>query len=175
MASVRKVSLQTEQAVINSILEQDGCVVMKKPFRRMICKNQGRLDTCLEKIPNCQGNFYGFATKRMSGLIEKSVTGRKLAVIPQVLNVMDHFLLPSCSDYQLNLTQAIRIGPGEPQQLIHTDDLMFRYTHPGAEAMINCMWAIDDFTDTNGATVLVPGSHKWEKERIPKEEEITKE
>jgi ectoine hydroxylase-related dioxygenase (phytanoyl-CoA dioxygenase family) len=34
------------------------------------------------------------------------------------------------------------------------------------------MWAITDFRSDNGATLLVPGSHKWGKDREPKDEEI---
>ena len=78
---------------------------------------------------------------------------------------MDHFLLKGCREYQLNLTQAIRIGPGEPPQVIHRDDLMFNFAHPEFEAMINAMWAVDDFTAENGATHIVPGSHKWPLDR----------
>ena len=88
-----------------------------------------------------------------------------MSVDPRILAVMDAFLLKSCRAYQLNLTQAIQIGPGEPQQLIHADDLMFSFEHPGREAMINCMWAVDEFTKENGATLLVPGSHKWRRDR----------
>ena len=70
----------------------------------------------------CQGNFYGFATKRLSGMIAKSPACRLMSVEPHILAVMDEFLLKSCRAYQINLTQAIQIGPGEPQQLIHSDD-----------------------------------------------------
>jgi ectoine hydroxylase-related dioxygenase (phytanoyl-CoA dioxygenase family) len=39
--------------------------------------------------------------------------------------------------------------------------------------MINCMWAVDEFTADNGATLVVPGSHKWPKDRQPEPHEIT--
>jgi ectoine hydroxylase-related dioxygenase (phytanoyl-CoA dioxygenase family) len=50
---------------------------------------------------------------------------------------------------------------------------MFGFEHPGREAMINCMWAVDDFTAENGATLLVLGSHKWPRDRRPEAHEIT--
>ena len=75
-----------------------------------------------------------------------------MAIHPVILAAMDEFLLRGCRQYQLNLTQAIQIGPGEPQQIMHPDDPLFPYVHPGYEAMINCMWAVDEFTAENGAT-----------------------
>ena len=51
---------------------------------------------------------------------------------------------------------------------------MFPYVKNGLEAMINCMWAVDDFTRENGGTQLVPGSHKWEPDRLPKKRKSRK-
>ena len=55
---------------------------------------------------------------------------------------------------------------------MHVDDLMFSFAHPGREAMINGMWAVDDFTKENGATLLVPGSHTWPRDRAPELNEM---
>jgi hypothetical protein len=66
-------------------------------------------------------------------LIAKSKACRQMRVEPHILAVMDEFLLRSCRAYQLSLTRAIQIGPDEPQQLIHADDLMFSFEHPGRE------------------------------------------
>src|SRR5271163_4294629 len=131
-----------------------------------------------EETPNCTGDFYGHATKRVSSLIAKSTLCQQMTVHPVILAVMDEFLLKGCRQYQINLTQAIQIGPGEPQQIMHPDDPLFPFVHPGYEAMINCMWAVDEFTAENGATNVVPGSHKWERigllpERVPLPDEIT--
>ena len=131
-----------------------------------------------DETPHCTGDFYGHATKRVSSLIAKSSLCQHMAIDPVILAAMDEFLLRGCGQYQLNLTQAIQIGPGEPQQIMHPDDPLFPYVHPGYEAMINCMWAVDEFTAENGATNVVPGSHKWERvglipERVPQPDEIT--
>ena len=37
---------------------------------------------------------------------------------------------------------------------------------------MSTIWAVTDFTKENGATQIVPGSHLWEKDRIPNEDEI---
>jgi ectoine hydroxylase-related dioxygenase (phytanoyl-CoA dioxygenase family) len=29
---------------------------------------------------------------------------------------------------------------------------------------LSCIWAIEDFTEANGATQVIPGSHRWAAE-----------
>ena len=38
--------------------------------------------------------------------------------------------------------------------------------------MDETMWALDDFTEANGATVVYPGSHRW-ADQMPKEDDLT--
>ncbi len=174
MSSIQRVRRGEKPGIVNEILEEQGCIVIENVLGDMRHRLlEAEICPLLAAAAPCQGNFYGFATKRLSGLIAKSPACRQMSVEPPILAVMDEFLLPSCRAYQLNLTQGIQIGPGEPQQLIHADDLMFGFEHPGREAMINCMWAVDDFTAENGATLLVPGSHKWPRGRRPEAHEIT--
>lgn len=179
MAKVQKVRPDEKLEVINRTLERDGCIVIENVLDKQgLERLKGELGPHFEETPNCTGDFYGHATKRLSSLIAKSTLCRSMAIHPVILAVMDEFLLKGCRQYQLNLTQAIQIGPGEPQQIMHPDDPLFPFVHPGYEAMINCMWAVDEFTSENGATNVVPGSHKWERvglipEREPLQDEIT--
>jgi len=179
MAKVQTVRPDEKIEVINRILEQDGCIVIENVLDKQgLDRLKGELHPHFEETPNCNGDFYGYATKRLSSLVAKSTLCRQMAIHPVILAAMDEFLLRGCRQYQLNLTQAIQIGPGEPQQIMHPDDPLFPFVHPGYEAMINCMWAVDEFTAENGATNIVPGSHKWERvglipEREPVQDEIT--
>lgn len=162
MAVVQSVKSDEAPEKIIQILEEDGCVVIENVLSGSVLeKLQSDLNSHFDKIPNCEGDFYGHSTKRLGTLFSKSDIFQKMALVPSILKVMDKFLLSGCTQYQINLTQAISIGPREIKQIMHQDDPMFPFLHPGQEVMINCMWAIDDFTAENGATVLVPGSHKW--------------
>ena len=173
MANIQKLDIKADIKEITEVLEKDGCVVLMNAVDRQTMQMlDDELEELLAATVPCKGNFFGFMTKRISGMMAKSDAAQSLAYLPKILDVLDKFLLQSCSEYQLNLTQVIQIGPGEPQQAIHTDDLMFHYEHPGKEAMINCMWAVDEFTRENGATLLVPGSHRWARDRIAAEDEI---
>lgn len=168
-------SVKSDEKIENiiEILDRDGCIVIENMLTPAeVQELQRELQPHLEQTPNCHGDFYGYVTKRLSSLIAKSKSCQEMAINSQILKIMDGFLLKHCRQYQLNLTQGIQIGPGEPQQIIHRDDLMFPSPHTGQEWMINCMWAVDDFTLENGATHVVPGSHKWAPERQPEDSEI---
>jgi ectoine hydroxylase-related dioxygenase (phytanoyl-CoA dioxygenase family) len=166
MASVKHVRAKEDAAHIIEILKEDGCVVIDQVLSESeVFSLQKDLEKHFDQIPDCQGDFYGYATKRLGALFTKSKHFQKMAIVPSILAVMDEFLLSGCSQYQINLTQAISIGPREIKQIMHQDDPMFPFLHPGQEIMLNCMWAVDDFTEENGATILVPGSHLWSRER----------
>ncbi|WP_323993222.1 phytanoyl-CoA dioxygenase family protein [Nguyenibacter sp. L1] len=74
---------------------------------------------------------------------------------------------------QIGMTQAIQICPGQGLQPLHRDDTSFLWRHPhyGREARVQIMVAMTDFTAANGATRVIPGSHKWDDERCPQQAE----
>lgn len=155
-------------------LEKDGAVVVENALSKTDLNLLNRdCDNLLDRTSNCDGVFFGYSTKRVATMVAKSNTCQKMAENPIVLSAMDHFLLPHCSQYQLNLSQLISIGSGERQQIIHPDDPMFPFDHePEMQVMINVMWAVNDFTMENGATHIAPGSHKWSRDRHPTDEEV---
>lgn len=107
--------------------------------------------------------FAGRLTRRTGALIARSVTSRDLVMHPLVLGTAGRVLAKATS-FQLHLTQAIAIGPGEVGQMIHRDQWAFDFfPFPfGYEVQCNTIWAMTDFTEANGATRVVPGSHRAE-------------
>ncbi len=173
MSRLQHLDTTATPETILDVLEADGCVVIDRVFGDPeLTVLRSELDLHLRHTPKCNGDFFGHETTRVSGLIVKSIVVQALAIHPLILEVMDGLLGPGCDGIQLNLTQAISIGPGEPAQIIHTDDAMFPHVAPGVEAMVNAMWAVDAFTPENGATLVVPGSHRWLRDRRPLPHEI---
>ena len=117
--------------------------------------------------------FTGFKTKRIGALIARSEACRNLAMQPLVNEVSEKYLSPFCDGYQLHFTSAVSIGPGESKQILHRDrGIWGGYLPRRIEPLMSTIWAVTEFTKENGATQIVPGSHLWEKDRIPKSNEI---
>jgi ectoine hydroxylase-related dioxygenase (phytanoyl-CoA dioxygenase family) len=164
----------TSLKAVLEALNKDGAVVLDNVLSSAeLGELQEDSDYHLAKTSNCEGVFFGYETKRVASMIAKSKVAVPMALNPLVLGVMDKFLLPSCDQYQLNLSQLIAIGPKERRQIVHADDPMFPFDHSeDKQVMINVMWAVDDFTVENGATHIAPGSHLWPRERNPDESEM---
>ncbi|PTQ08262.1 phytanoyl-CoA dioxygenase [Sphingomonas oleivorans] len=113
-----------------------------------------------EAAPFCQGPFYGETTKRFGRVLIRSPHAAAFAQHELILGIARRVLLHEmCNTILLNLTQAIEIHPGAPLQFPHRDQDMFGGPKGGRDYMMNVMWALDDFTDENGATRVWPGSN----------------
>lgn len=116
------------------------------------------LEPWFAETPRCRGDFYGWSTTRLGAVPLKSPASHSLLMHEMMLSVMDAVLRPHCDWYQLNLSQAVRIHPGERQQAPHRDEEMWPCAKNGAEYLVNVMWALTDFTVENGATLIWPRS-----------------
>jgi len=118
--------------------------------------------------------FMGAKTRHITGVAAKSrVFAEEVLVHPALLAVCDAVLLPNCANYRLNIAHVLDRGPGSEQQLLHRDELVWVHLpKPHPEVQVASIIALEDFTAENGATRIVPGSHRWAQERQPEENEI---
>ncbi|OBK30685.1 phytanoyl-CoA dioxygenase [Mycobacterium asiaticum] len=105
-----------------------------------------------------RNSFEGRHTQRIYSVLSRTRVCDRLVDNPRVLAVLDRLLMPN---YLLSALQAINIQPGETAQLPHHDDGFYPIPRPRDPLAAATIWAIDDFTADNGATVLMPGSHRW--------------
>jgi ectoine hydroxylase-related dioxygenase (phytanoyl-CoA dioxygenase family) len=108
--------------------------------------------------PRCRGDFYGRNTTRFGAVLLKSAAAHELLMHPEVRFLVGQVLDAHCDWHQLNLSQAVRIHPGERRQIPHRDDEMWPGVKGGVEYLVNVMWALSDFTRENGATLIWPRS-----------------
>lgn len=108
--------------------------------------------------------FEGHKTQRIYALLSKAPSIAALVEHPNVLALIDRFLAPS---YLLWGGLAINKHPEEVRQDYHVDDEAGAPPRPRPPQGISTMWSIDDFTEDNGATEILPGSHLWGPDEAP--------
>jgi ectoine hydroxylase-related dioxygenase (phytanoyl-CoA dioxygenase family) len=112
-------------------------------------------------------DFAGAGTRRTGAILRRSPTFRdELAMHPAILAAGAH-VLANAPSWMLSLVGYFELFAGEPTQLLHRD--IWKYGVAGLPHEIDCngIWAVTDFTEANGATRVVPGSHLWEEEARP--------
>jgi len=107
----------------------------------------------LDAAPFGTNSFVGRHTKRVFGLPAKTRALDGLLTHPVVLAALEPVLGP----FLLSTVVAVEIHPGETAQTLHTDGSAWPVPPGGPEIVVNAIWALDDFTEANGATHLEHG------------------
>ncbi|HYC57705.1 MAG TPA: phytanoyl-CoA dioxygenase family protein [Candidatus Binatia bacterium] len=110
-----------------------------------------------------RNNFEGHLTQRVYSLVGVGRALEDLAEHPRIMAICRALLEPN---FLLTASQAIRILPGETSQPLHTDDAFYRIPRPRKAISVSTIWAVDAFTQENGGTQIIPGSHRWSDEEV---------
>ena len=171
---VEHVAPSTPPEKIAEILDRDACCVVDRVvLPEIMDQARQELEPWFDKIRTGGDSFSGRKTQRVGGLIARSKTTRALVEHPVALGAVKR-TLGHATNFQLHLTQTIAIGPGEVGQSIHRDQWAFDFfPFPDSyQVQCNTIWAMTDFTAENGATRVIPGSHR-RKDRLRFEESDT--
>lgn len=147
---------------IAAVMAEAGAVVIDDLAPQpLVDRILDELDAYLAATEFGPDEFSGLNTRRTGALVARSPAARDLIAHRLVLDVVGR-VLAHATTFQLHLTQLISIGPGQPAQPVHRDQWAYDFfTFPtGFEVQVSTMWAMSDFTEENGATRVVPGSHR---------------
>ena len=180
-ANVQTLPSDSTVETIVGVLDQDGVVIVENFIdNSLLDKFNAEIQPAIDAFRQYHfgkeaiDGFLGSNTVRLHGLVGSAPSFADIMLDTRLLAITDHSLLPWCSSYILSAGELIEIRGGETAQRFHVDDGSWPYwARKGAGLLqINFMIAGSDFTATNGATLVVPGSHRWPIDREPNDDEI---
>lgn len=102
--------------------------------------------------------YAGLQAVHVHNLFAKTTAIDELTIDPVLLFVIEGVL---GRQFQMSVATAMCPDPGVSPQGLHQDDGHYPLPRPRPPLIANTLIALDDFSEANGATRIVPGSHKW--------------
>lgn len=150
--------LETGAVIVNGFLDGDTL----RGFNREMDAPLGREAPDRGFMNPIYDEFFGTKTRHLTGLSGRSEIFREDIMCHSLyLHACDRILRPHCSTYQLNYGHIFEITPGGRAQPLHRDGLCWSFLPRSFEIEVASIVALSDFTAENGATLVVPGSHRW--------------
>lgn len=145
---------------IATALDADGCCVVDGAAApETMDAIAAELAAHRESASIGASDFEGHSTRRTGAPLPRSATFRSIALHPAVMAAGDH-VLGHATTWRFSAAEYIEIGPAETPQRLHRDAWKYDMVDFGFEVELNGMWAVTDFTEANGATRVIPGSHR---------------
>jgi ectoine hydroxylase-related dioxygenase (phytanoyl-CoA dioxygenase family) len=140
-----------------STVQEDGYVILPNLLSpEEIAAIREEADPLLEHDGRTE--FEGYKTRRIYSVIEKTLSCNPVVEHPLVMALLDRLFMPN---YLLSQLQVIKVMPGEIRQPLHHDDGFYPLPRPRKPIGAALIWALDDFREDNGATLVYPKSHLW--------------
>jgi ectoine hydroxylase-related dioxygenase (phytanoyl-CoA dioxygenase family) len=146
----------TDPAEIVQELEQTGyAVIPNRMDHKDLAAAREELSALMATVGWGSG-FDGTRTKRVWALLGKTRCMDRAAADSLVLAAVEQIIGPGA---QFSLTYATQVHPGQDAQVLHYEQNIYPLPRD-RDVMLTAIWALDDFTASNGATLVVPGSHQ---------------
>ncbi len=153
-------------------IEDQGFTVLENQISEdLIDEIKQQLAPFLQRSLMGRNNFEGFSSERVYALLDKAPAVAQLVEHESILPILDAFLSPT---YLLSANLAINVHPGETPQPFHADHASLPDRDRTQTNGMSVIWALDDFTTTNGATEVLPGSHRWQTEQPTESKDLLK-
>lgn len=166
--------------VITEMDRAGGVIVEDFAPPAMIAELKADLLPKIAAVSEGRDDFSGLKTRRLSALFAKTRRVADLVMHPLFLGIGEHFVnqpvIYGAGEHaravrpglRIGASQLIQIGPGQGAQPLHRDHwaMLWRYPDYGRQVRVQFMLAVSEFTEANGATLVVPGSHTWSEDRI---------
>ena len=155
---------QDVTGLVEAFDTQGFCVIPELLDAAQLERQREALAPWIDDGPMGRNVFEGTRTHRIYAMLAKDPVFAELVAHPVSLAWAEHYLGQSCL---LSACLAIHLQPGESAQPWHTDDGHTSLTPPHDLLGVSTFWALDDTTVDNGATEVLPGSHRWSETEFP--------
>lgn len=147
-------------------MDEDGFTVIEDAIEPDLVRDlKDEIDAMAERrgLGYAKTSFEGKKTLRIYNLLAHGDVFARMPAHPHTLPIAKGVL---GRGVQLSSLSAICIGPEESAQPLHADTQMIPLPRPHVPVSMNSMWALVDYTEENGATRYVPGSHKFDHQPV---------
>ena len=169
----KRFSSAADRARVSSAIEQlrmDGYAVLERRIdTATVTAVRAEIDRLNTDRDYGDTEFAGFRTKRLYNLVARTRALDPLLMHSDVLACIEGLL---DDQIQLSIASTVDLEPGETEQPFHRDDGYYPIARPHMPLAVNTMWAIDAFTPGNGATRLIPGSHRTADDEAPSDARV---
>ncbi|KAH8587743.1 hypothetical protein B0O99DRAFT_526259 [Bisporella sp. PMI_857] len=167
--------------ILENLVSQDELDSIAKEIEESAKEEDGLPHTAFPQIPT--------ETRLVSCLVGRSKTVAAICETPVLAKLREEVLTDHFSvtregvtdhyriDPLLSISLSLQIGTGAPRQALHRDDSVHGIKHNvpfdlKKASQFACLIAGCQTTRENGATMFVPGSHRWDDNRQPQVDEI---
>ena len=175
---------ETTIDLLVSVIERDGGVIVENVIsKELAAQIQTELKPHFDTDKPDKSGFFPKTTQRATGLLGISDGCVELACNKTYIDVANKMLSSSYSYWEgqrqvpvtskpiISSTVGFRVNPGGRQQGLHRDDSDYHTRSCDMPMMLGCVTALTKTTKENGATIVIPGSHVWDLDRCPYDEE----
>nr|AQV04219.1 SwnH1 [Chaetothyriaceae sp.] len=178
---------------IIAVLERDGALILTDLVSSQdVAAINEEVEPYIQKAKADDHDAYDLCPKQtimVPGVVGKSPTMARIAEFEVIDKLRTLVLSKKCTATWEDRTEEFTISPllnssltyhishGGPRQRLHRDDMIHGIYHKGEyslsnETMLGFMIAGSRTTRANGATMAIPGSHKWDHTRVPRTDEV---
>lgn len=172
---------------IAAALHESGAVVVERLVDPKLMDQVSAELEDKQKFFGEKGSFVGHHTTRNPvKSLGESASLRQLAVNEKIVGAVETLLLPHCKKINLCTCSALTQLPPEPgeppapAQPLHRDDGLWQVStwtqlmppEQRPHLSVSIMWAVSNFTEKNGSTHVICGSHRWDRDRELRREDV---
>ncbi|HEX7096349.1 MAG TPA: phytanoyl-CoA dioxygenase family protein [Acidimicrobiales bacterium] len=144
-------------------IRRDGYTVLERVIEpELVDELVATIDRLMVEldVPFGSNVFLGARTRRIFNLLPRDPVFARVPLYEPVLSVVQRVLDEQCL---LSSLTAIEMNPGQASQPLHADTGSIGLPRPHIPVVCVAIWALSDFTHDNGATRIVPGSHRFDR------------